>query len=119
MQQILVYGDSLTWGILPDTRERLAFERRWPIVKEVLVVAPPPIRPPKGMVAVKFSGAPDRCAGLAKAYQEVTRELECHFFDSGTVAESSTVDGIHLDPDQHAILGHALARVVAPLLQAG
>ncbi len=30
MKQILVYGDSLSWGIVPDTRNRLAFEHRWP-----------------------------------------------------------------------------------------
>ena len=34
MQQILVYSDSLTWGIIPDTRRRLAFEARWPGVME-------------------------------------------------------------------------------------
>jgi lysophospholipase L1-like esterase len=34
MRQILVYGDSLTWGIIPDTRTRLAFEERWPGVLE-------------------------------------------------------------------------------------
>jgi len=34
MQQILVYADSLTWGIIPDTRRRLPFETRWPGVME-------------------------------------------------------------------------------------
>jgi len=34
MQQILVYGDSLTWGIIPDTRKRLPFDERWPGVLE-------------------------------------------------------------------------------------
>ena len=34
MRQILVYGDSLTWGIIPDTRRRLPFEARWPGVLE-------------------------------------------------------------------------------------
>jgi lysophospholipase L1-like esterase len=34
MKQILVYSDSLTWGIIPNTRERLAFEDRWPGVME-------------------------------------------------------------------------------------
>ncbi len=34
MQQILVYADSLTWGIIPNTRERLPFEKRWPGVLE-------------------------------------------------------------------------------------
>ena len=34
MLQILVYGDSLTWGIVPNTRRRLAFNERWPGVME-------------------------------------------------------------------------------------
>jgi len=34
MPQILVYGDSLSWGIIPETRKRFAFEERWPGVLE-------------------------------------------------------------------------------------
>jgi len=34
MQHILVYGDSLTWGIIPNTRQRLPFDQRWPGVLE-------------------------------------------------------------------------------------
>lgn len=34
IEQILVYSDSLTWGIIPDTRRRLAFAQRWPGVFE-------------------------------------------------------------------------------------
>ena len=34
MQQILVYGDSLSWGIVPNTRKRLGFSERWPGVME-------------------------------------------------------------------------------------
>lgn len=34
MQHILVYADSLTWGIVPGTRQRLAFDARWPGVME-------------------------------------------------------------------------------------
>jgi lysophospholipase L1-like esterase len=30
MKQILVYGDSLSWGIVPGTRERHPFPVRWP-----------------------------------------------------------------------------------------
>ena len=29
MKQILVYSDSLSWGIIPNTRKRLAFNKRW------------------------------------------------------------------------------------------
>lgn len=34
MDQILIYSDGLTWGIIPDTRQRLPFEQRWPGVFE-------------------------------------------------------------------------------------
>ena len=30
MQHILVYSDSLSWGIIPKTRKRLLVEQRWP-----------------------------------------------------------------------------------------
>jgi lysophospholipase L1-like esterase len=34
MHQILVYADSLTWGIVPDTRKRWPFTTRWAGVME-------------------------------------------------------------------------------------
>jgi lysophospholipase L1-like esterase len=34
MHQILVYADSLSWGIIPDTRGRFRFDQRWPGVLE-------------------------------------------------------------------------------------
>jgi len=39
MQHILVYADSLSWGIIPDTRKRLAFDERWPGVMENQLIA--------------------------------------------------------------------------------
>lgn len=211
MQHILVYADSLSWGIVPDTRQRLPFYQRWPGVLEhalnhhghairviedclngrrtvwddpfkpgrngltglqqcieshsplalvilllgtndfqsmhqnnvfhsaqgiaslvnairlapiepgmpippVLIVAPPPISTPKGMIAAKFAGAQQKCSGLAEAYSRVCMDLDCHFFDAGSVVESSQVDGIHLDAPEHLKLGQALATVVAELL---
>ena len=35
MHQILVYADSLSWGIIPNTRKRFNFEQRWPGVMEI------------------------------------------------------------------------------------
>jgi lysophospholipase L1-like esterase len=212
MLQILVYSDSLTWGIIPNTRQRLPFEQRWPGVMEhklngsgprvrivedclngrrtvwedpfkpgrnglqglaqriemhsplalvilmlgtndfqfphpynnawsaaqgiatlvaeirrapiepgmpvpgILVVCPPPIHAPAGPIAAKFAGAAERCAGLAAAYEEISATLGCHFFDAGSVTPASRIDGIHLDSDQHLVLGAALAGVVAALL---
>lgn len=34
MYQLLVYADSLSWGIIPTTRRRLRFDQRWPGVLE-------------------------------------------------------------------------------------
>jgi lysophospholipase L1-like esterase len=210
MQQILVYSDSLSWGIVPTTRRRLPFDARWPGVMEIalaerhepvrviedclngrrtvwedpfkpgrnglvglalrieinsplalvmlmlgtndfqsmhphtawhaaqgiatlvaairqapiepgmpippiLVIAPPPIVSPRGPLAAKFTGAADKSAGLAEAYHSIASELGCPFFDAGSVTPASTVDGIHLDADQHARLGRALAEFVSGL----
>ena len=212
MLQILVYSDSLTWGIIPNTRKRLAFEERWPGVLEnklnasgkrvrviedclngrrtvwedpfkpgrngmhglaqriemhsplalvilmlgtndfqfshphnnawsasqgiatlvneirrapiepgmptptILIVCPPPIRNPQGEIAAKFAGAEERSTGLADAYRKISSTLSCSFFDAGSVTPASRVDGIHLDADQHLLLGNALADTVASVL---
>src|SRR6516162_9199960 len=39
MQHILVYSDSLSWGIIPTTRKRLLFDQRWPGVMELSLCA--------------------------------------------------------------------------------
>jgi hypothetical protein len=35
LQQVLVYSDSLSWGIVPTTRRRLPFDARWRDVMEI------------------------------------------------------------------------------------
>lgn len=207
MKQILVYGDSLSWGIIPGTRKRLAFAQRWPGILEsqlnarghhvrviedclngrrtvwedpfkpsrsgltglsqciesnsplelfvlllgtndfqstheinvaesaqgvaaiiaavrnapiepglktpnILVVAPPKIVEPKGSMAEKFRGANHRSVGLAAELGRISKELSVFFFDANTVTDASTIDGIHLDEDQHLTLGVALAEKV-------
>lgn len=211
MHQILVYADSLSWGIIPDTRERFRFDQRWPGVVEsellktgvhvrviedclngrrtvwndpykpgrngldgleqrieinsplslvvvflgtndfqavhnfnawqsaqglgaivaairrspiepgmpvplILLVAPPPLQKAKGQMAPKFEGAESRAVGLGAAIKSVADDLGCSFFDAGSVTTTSRVDGVHLDEDQHAALGKALAVAIKPLL---
>lgn len=38
MQHVLVYADSLSWGIVPGTRQRLPFEQRWPGAMELALL---------------------------------------------------------------------------------
>lgn len=214
MRQILVYADSLTWGIVPGTRQRLPFAQRWPGVMEndlaksgfevrviedalngrrtvwddpfkpgrnglagleqrievnsplslvilllgtndfqsthagntawhsaqgiaslvravrrapiepdmpvppILIVAPPQAKTARGEMAEKFAGADRRSKGHASELRKVAKELDCAFFDAGTVVHVSKVDGVHLDADQHARLGVAMADVVKRCLPA-
>jgi len=210
MQHILVYSDSLSWGLIPGTRRRLGFADRWPGVMEnallaagnpvrviedclngrrtvhedpfkpgrnglaglaqrieihsplslvilmlgtndfqsmhthsashaalgvqalvgairsapvepgmpvpaVAIVAPPALQEAAGPIARKFGGAAQRSAGLAAAYREISAELGCPFLDAGLYVTTSRIDGVHLDADQHRILGTALADFVAAL----
>jgi lysophospholipase L1-like esterase len=78
-------------------------------VPPVLIVAPPPIVAPRGAIAAKFPGAAAKSAGLAEALAAAATELHCQFFDAGSVTGASTVDGVHLDAEQHVSLGKALA----------
>ena len=212
MRHILVYGDSLSWGLIPTTRKRLNFEERWPGVLEIglnsadlhvrvvedclngrrtvwddpfkpgrngaqglaqriegltplslvvimlgvndfqsmhhnnawlssqglaviintirqapiepgmqvptiLVVAPPQPGTPKGPIAPKFIGCEERSQGLAEAYKEVAAANGCHFFDAGSVVSASEYDGVHLDADQHLILGWELVGAVSSILK--
>jgi len=48
--------------------------------------------------------------------EAVARERGCEFFDAGRVTGSSVVDGVHLDANQHTVLGRAIADIVLPLL---
>jgi lysophospholipase L1-like esterase len=78
-----------------------------------------PFGTPRGTIAPKFEGAVPKAAGLAAAFARVADEEGCGFFDAGTVTASSRVDGVHLDAEQHAALGAALAADVGPRLAAG
>ncbi len=86
-------------------------------IPPILVIAPPPTHNPQGPLVPKFEGAEAKCVGLADAFREVATALECHFFDAASVTASSRVDGIHLDEDQHLVLGRAVAGVVRNILQ--
>lgn len=212
VQHVLVYGDSLTWGIIPNTRKRLPFDERWPGVLEnklkdlgyrvrvtedclngrrtvwedpfkpgrngllglgqcmernsplelvmlmlgtndfqfshpqnnawaaaqgivslvheirkapiepgmpippILVICPPAITAPQGVLGEKFPGAEKRSAGLADAYAAACSDVGCHFFDSASAITGIGADGVHLDPEQHLALGNALVGVVATVL---
>ena len=82
----------------------------------IMVVSPPQPGVARGSMQEKFAGAQQRSVGLSEAYRRIAAELDCHWVDAGLVTSVSGVDGVHLDADQHQVLGLELARRVAPLL---
>ena len=115
MHQHTAWHSAFGMAALVDAVRRAPIEPGMP-VPEILIVAPPPAREAKGTMVPKFQGAEQKCVGLPAALENVARDRGCGFFDAGNVISVSQVDGVHLDADQHVILGRALAKAVAPLL---
>ena len=63
-----------------------------------------------------FVGAAEKSRGLAQHYENVARNLGSHFLDAGSVITSSDLDGFHLDADQQARLGEAVADIAKNIL---
>ncbi|MBG6107024.1 SGNH/GDSL hydrolase family protein [Frigoribacterium sp. CG_9.8] len=85
-------------------------------VPPILLTAPPQLDDPRGPIGPKFAGGDVASRGLSDAIRQVSEDTGCAFFDANSVTTSSTVDGVHLDADQHEILGRVLTPVVADLL---
>ena len=85
-------------------------------VPAILLVAPPQLDDPRGPIGPKFAGGDSASSGLADTIRHVSEDTGCAFFDANSATTSSTVDGVHLDANQHETLGRALTPVVADLL---
>ena len=82
-------------------------------IPRILLLCPPPIIQPKGVIADKFRGAEVRWTGFNRALKKIAAETDCNFFDTGTAISASKIDGIHLDLKQH----QQLALSIHPIIQ--
>lgn len=84
---------------------------------EILVVSPPAIsETANAHYAAMFRGALDESAMLASFYGDLADEAGCGFFDAGSVAETSPLDGIHLDAENTRAIGRGLEPIVRMML---
>lgn len=77
----------------------------------VLLIAPPSILE-TGCLAGMFEGGAAKSQALGTQYRRVTEHRGVDFLDAGTLIQSSTVDGIHLEVSEHAKLGRAVADAI-------
>ncbi len=66
--------------------------------------------------AQMFAGAPTESKRLAPLYEAAAREAGCGYFDAGSVAETTPLDGVHLDAENTRAIGKALAPVAKKML---
>lgn len=92
----------------------------WPVeqdLPQVLVVSPPPlVQTADPDFAAMFEGGVEQSAMLASFYADLADESGAGFFDAGSVAKCSSIDGVHLDAKNTRALGRGLAPVARLLL---
>lgn len=84
---------------------------------EILVVSPPPIcETANAPFAAMFKGAIEESAMLASLYRDMADDLGCGFFDAGSAAKTTPLDGIHLDAENTRSVGRVIEPVVRMML---
>ncbi len=84
---------------------------------EILIVAPPSLRETANVIAgATFRGGIPESEMLASLYRDLADEVECGFFDAGSVARATPVDGIHLDAENTRAIGRGLEPIVRMML---
>jgi lysophospholipase L1-like esterase len=85
---------------------------------KILIVSPPALSPTDNVEFQKlFMGGEAASRELARHYAEVAGLMGCGFFDAGSVAKTTPVDGLHLDAENTRAIGRALAPVVRKMLE--
>jgi lysophospholipase L1-like esterase len=84
---------------------------------DILVVAPPPlVETANHEYAAMFAGGVQQSRMIASLYADLADEAGCGFFDAGSVAESSPIDGVHLDAANTRAIGRGVEPVVRMML---
>jgi len=93
----------------------------WPMAlenePEILIVSPPPFcETDHALLGPMFAGRIGESRNLASVYRDAADELGCGFFDAGSVARTTPIDGIHLDAENTVAIGRGLEPIVRMML---
>jgi len=77
----------------------------------LLIVCPAPILD-VGPLRAMFFGGSLKSRQFGALYGAVASQHDALFLDAGAVISSSSIDGIHLEKDAHAIIGGEVAKIV-------
>ena len=83
----------------------------------ILLVCPPPLGPLEGRLLENlFVGGFEKSKEFPKYFEAVAKANGVAYFDASKVVKSSEIDGLHLDKDQHELLGKAIVKTVKELV---
>ncbi len=87
------------------------------ITPKVLIVAPPKLcKTDDEFYTGFFAGTIEQSFKLSEYYLQIAQEKDCDFFDTNKVAQTSPIDGVHVDAENTMNIGKALAAVVQTIL---
>lgn len=122
---VMLGTNDMFWGVAP-TQAAYGLARLVEIIRhhawrceqahtpEVMLIAPPVmVESTQGDVTAEMIDASSRYPALVEGQ---ANQLGCAFFDAGSVAQTSPVDGLHLDAENTRKIGVALVPLVGPWL---
>lgn len=84
---------------------------------EILIVSPPALsETDHALLGPMFAGRIAESQNLASVYRDLADELGCGFFDAGSVARTTPVDGVHMDAENTRAVGRGLEPIVRMML---
>jgi len=84
---------------------------------EILIVSPPPLcETADPFFSATFQGGIEQSAMLAPLYRDLADELGCGFYNAGSVARTSPIDGVHLTAENTRAIGRGLEPIVRVML---
>ena len=81
----------------------------------ILLMAPPPLAR-LGDYDEMFEGGTEKSQRFGSYYQTKALELGCEFLDTSEFIQSSDLDGIHFEQEEHRKLGEAVAREISGIV---
>lgn len=85
---------------------------------KLMIVSPPAVtRTDNVEFSEAFAGGNEASLHMATHYAALAREIDCDFFDAGSVASTTPLDGVHLDAENTRAIGKALAPLVRRILE--
>ncbi len=101
---------------LVDIVKGQAYPMKAPAPAIILVSPPPVCRTADVDFDAMFDGGLTESKKLPALYRQVADEAGCGFFDAGTVAETTPLDGVHLDAENTRAVGRGLAPLARTML---